>query len=430
MTKEIKRSKSFCVLPWIHNFVNLGGEYQVCCTSEEFDNHIKDENGNNFLVQEGTTVDKVMNSTYMKDLRLKMLNGELPDLCARCISTEDSNGYSRRQLENDNLSESIDQLIEDTSKDGSIPVKIIQADYRLGNVCNLQCRMCNPRATKKWVKDWKTVKEGLSDDHPKFLIDEYKNYYWYESDYLIKEFKSKSKDVTNLHFAGGEPFAAKQMIELLKHCVDSGQSQLISLSYNTNLTMLPPEILELWKQFKSVKILASIDAYGELNSYIRPPSKWDVIDRNLKFLDENYKEYNITEIIVSTTVQVHNILHLDQLFNYLSKFKFVIKIPNLIVLYYPVYLSSFILPIKLRKLAYVKLMTIAENTSDIVPDHYKYLHQSIKHCAKYLLSTDRECPKEVFENFVSFTRRFDTIRGLTLKDVNPELDYLVKLNTK
>ena len=38
--------KTFCVLPWIHRFTNIGGEIQVCCTSEEYNSsHVLDSNG-------------------------------------------------------------------------------------------------------------------------------------------------------------------------------------------------------------------------------------------------------------------------------------------------------------------------------------------------------------------------------------------------
>ncbi len=95
-----KCDKSFCVLPWIHSFVNLGGHYQVCCTGEEFNNFIRDENGEKFNIVDKPSLDSIMNSQYMKDFRLKLLSGELPRECMRCKITENSGGVSRRQIEN------------------------------------------------------------------------------------------------------------------------------------------------------------------------------------------------------------------------------------------------------------------------------------------------------------------------------------------
>lgn len=37
---------SFCVLPWLHRFVNLGGEVQLCCVAEEFNHSYIREDSN------------------------------------------------------------------------------------------------------------------------------------------------------------------------------------------------------------------------------------------------------------------------------------------------------------------------------------------------------------------------------------------------
>ena len=35
MSDKPSEKSPFCILPWIHSFVNSNGNYQVCCTSEE-----------------------------------------------------------------------------------------------------------------------------------------------------------------------------------------------------------------------------------------------------------------------------------------------------------------------------------------------------------------------------------------------------------
>jgi hypothetical protein len=136
---------SFCVLPWMQSFINLGGEYQVCCTGEEFNNYILDENGKRMNVADNLSEKDVMNSKYMKDFRLQLLMGEKPKECTRCILTENVGGVSRRNIENDQYQDMIEGLIDSTSEDGEIEPRIVHSDYRLGNVCNLECRMCGPR---------------------------------------------------------------------------------------------------------------------------------------------------------------------------------------------------------------------------------------------------------------------------------------------
>ncbi len=418
-----KFGKTFCVLPWIHSFINLGGEHQVCCTGEEFSNYILDENNKRMNVLDNKSVDDVMNSQYMKDFRLKLLAGEFPNACTRCAVTEKNDGISRRCIENDQYSELVEDLIEETKEDGEIDPKIIHSDYRLGNICNLKCRMCNPRATKKWIKDYSILSEDVLPQEFLSKIDSYKKSPWLDSEILTDDFRKKLPTMTRLHFGGGEPLYNPKMLEMLRISIEMGHAHKLTISYNTNLTILNNEILDLWKQFKSVKLLISIDGFGELNDYIRPPSKWGVIDKNLKFLDTHHADYNIEEIIVSTTVQINNVLHLDKLFNYLCDFSFVERCPNLIALYFPQQLSLITLPKPLTILAKFKIDSILEKIKkqDGVQE---YMIQNLRQIRESLKIRESQDPK-LFKKFVKFSREYDNANGLDLLSVNPEFEKFI-----
>ena len=87
-----------------------------------------------------------------------------------------------------------------------------------------------------------------------------------------------------------------QMIHALRICVDSGFAGGIDLSYNTNITLLPQGVAELWPQFKSVSLSCSIDGYGSLNEYIRRPSRWRDVDRHLHTLDAHFHDWNLLQV--------------------------------------------------------------------------------------------------------------------------------------
>ncbi len=418
-----KCDKSFCVLPWIHSFVNLGGHYQVCCTGEEFNNFIRDENGEKFNIVDKPSLDSIMNSQYMKDFRLKLLSGELPRECMRCKITENSGGVSRRQIENNEYAQIADDLISQTNEDGQIEFRTLHADYRLGNVCNLQCRMCNPRASRKWVNVYSYLSDELKQDNFTNNFDEYRKDPWLDSGYYLTEFKQKLSTLERLHFGGGEPLYNPHMNKVLRACVDEGRAKDIVLSYNTNLTILSNETLSLWKEFKEIKLLVSIDAYGELNNYIRYPSKWSDIDKNLKFLDENNKEFNISEIIVSTTVQVNNLVHLDKLFQYLEGFKFVKKCPNLIMLYFPSYLSPLVMPKKLLTIGFLKLQTLVHKLKE-QSDIEDYMIQNMEQMMSLIASILKK-DQYGFSEFVKFTREYDQNNSLDITLVNPEMKNFI-----
>ena len=418
-----KFGKTFCVLPWVHSFINLGGEHQVCCTGEEFDNYILDDNNKRMNVLDNKSVDDVMNSQYMKDFRLKLLAGEFPNACTRCAVTEESEGISRRCIENDEYSGLIDDLVQDTKDDGEITPRVVHSDYRLGNICNLQCRMCNPVATRKWIKDYRILSDDILPEDFLENIDNYKTNSWLDSSILLDDFRDKLPTMTRLHFGGGEPLYNPKMLEMLQICIEMGYAQQVTISYNTNLTILNDKILDIWKQFKSIKLLVSIDGFGELNDYIRSPSKWKIIDENLKYLDVHHADYNIDEIIVSTTVQMNNILHLDKLFNYLGDFNFVEKCPNLIALYFPQQLSFFILPKPLVYVAKLKIDSILERikTQEGIQEFMIQNLRQIRNSLNVRQSDDAH----LLQKFFKFSREYDEIHGLDMLKVNPEFEKFV-----
>ncbi len=410
--------KSFCALAWVHSFVNLGGEYQVCCTSEEFENNILDNNGNKINIMDGFEPSEIMNTNYMKELRLKMLEGKWDALCGRCLITEKNNGVSRRMIENKGYEDLIPSLLEATNTDGTINVDINSADYRLGNICNLQCRMCNPRSTLKWIDEWNEIKP----ENEKFAetnIEEFRSYDWFDRPELIKDFRLKAPTLKHLHFAGGEPLIVPQMRKILQECINSGNAKNITITYNTNLSVLPEKVIELWKHFRGVKLLISVDAVGDLNNYIRYPANWSDIDNNLKRIDKEHKELNIKEALISTTVQILNISRIDELVDYLAQFSFIMRVPNLINLHVPNYFQSTVLPENLKIKTTQKLLKLAEKAQGSVNETHRYLIDNIRQVVSFMNSEKNY--EERFPIFLKFQSDFDKKRNINLYDHCPEL---------
>lgn len=427
MTKlNDKAKKTYCPLAWTHSFVNQDGSYQVCCSSEEFDNFIRDEKGEKiFIDSEGQNHQTVMNSKFMKDLRVQMLNGEWPELCKRCEMTEEFGGHSRRNVEIKNYQNYEQEFLSSTATDGALKkIDIKSADYRLGNLCNLQCRMCNPRSTKLWISEWNEMKpdrEIFSDE----VMESYQNYNWIDDPILVKDFEDKAPTLEHIHFAGGEPLIVPQMSQILKKCIESGNAKNITITYNTNMTRLPKKVLELWKEFKAVKLLVSIDAVGELNHYIRYPAKWEHIDKNLKFIDEHHEEYNIQECMISSTVQILNVLRLEEMFDYLEQFKFIVPVPNLINLHIPTYFKTTTLPKELKLVASEKLLNLKTKYENNIPEWFRYLTDNIPQIVNFMNSYDG-FENNDFEEFIKYQTMYDNKKDLKLTDFYPEFTSLIK----
>ena len=421
--------KSFCVLPWIHTFVNNSGRYHVCCTGEFSNNEILDEAGNYLNVRQQLPVEAIVNSEHMKKIRKEMLSGIFPESCYVCKKAEDFGAFSRRMVENNAYQYLIDSLIENTDEDGSIEVKIKYADYRTGNTCNLKCRMCDLLASSKWENDFiDTVTGIVSIPHWDAIISDYKTLSLNDQDFVFKDLQNKEKHIERIHFGGGEPLISKSMLDILEYCIQNGTASHICLSYNTNLTLLPKKILECWSYFKEVKIMASIDGVGIVNDYIRSPSVWADIDQNLKFLDKNHEKYNIKEVLISTTVQVNNILHLHKLYEYLATFDFIVKLPNLVLLEHPFYLDISMLPKDLKKNA-IRLLNFILMSYIPKEESQSSLASGLIKCITAMkVPVPDHTLNKLQSSFREFTKRYDQKQGLDAFKVNPELYFLFDEN--
>ena len=120
-------------------------------------------------------------------------------------------------------------------------------------------------------------------------------------------------NVERFMFAGGEPLLCRQHFEFLSAGLPWRFPGVISS--HINATTLPAQIYETWPQFRSVRLVISLDGFGAVNEFIRYPTKWDALYRNLTMLDERAEELNIREMGFNTTVQAYNVLSLPELFD-------------------------------------------------------------------------------------------------------------------
>lgn len=419
-------SPTFCALAWLHRFTNIGGEVQLCCVSEEYNSDLLDENGIKMNLDRVQDDEVIMNSQWMKDLRLEMLKGKWPSYCERCRLTEEGGGFSRRQFENAANSRFITKLVNDTRPDGSINVRVRSVDFRLGNLCNLACRMCNPRSSSKWVRDWLKIDQdwfGKTDQE----LDQYRRYNYYKNPKVWENFKKQVPYLRHLHFAGGEPMIVPQMVEALKICIDSGNSGNMSLTYNTNVMVLPDEVKELWQKFGYVRIYASIDAFGKLNDYIRYPSKWDIISRNLEDLEANFDKYHLRQVLVMSTVQAYNITQVGDLFTYLREnFERITPVPHLINLHHPYHYRTQILPPELKTLARERLMehkALAKEKMLSIPRMHRFMFylEAMDEAVHFMESEDRQ---DLLPQFLRAALSKDRFRDESLFDLLPEFEVL------
>jgi organic radical activating enzyme len=272
-----------CILPWIHLEVRPNGRYSPCCVYQ-----------GSFI---SSSPEGFWNSERMTELRRAHAAGEQAPGCEKCWRLEKAGIESKREVDNRRFlafQERIDQPIQE-------PVYL---DLKLGNICNLKCRICNPSSSNSWALE--NLKfEGKNSRQVKIGK-------WVEQDYEFWGYLQRiSHQIVHIDFTGGEPFLIAWHWKFLHDCVESGISKDISLHYNTNGTIFPPNFY-LWSEFKSVEVMVSIDDIGARFEYQRYPALWSEVEKNL----QSFQDLSYAHVTVCTTVNILNIHNLPAILNW------------------------------------------------------------------------------------------------------------------
>jgi MoaA/NifB/PqqE/SkfB family radical SAM enzyme len=417
-------SKNLCILPWIHRFTNEQGYHQVCCTAIG-DNLLRDAHGSALHVSDNLTDGELLNSPDLKAIRVAMLNNEWPATCERCRRTEEAGSTSFRQHVNTQFGHWTEGALSQTAQDGTIGEPHVRyADIRLGNACNLTCRMCGPWASRLWA-DHHNQLQPARYQLPIAHLESLRTNNWVKRQPVQWLIEQCLPSVDALHFAGGEPLIIPEMLEALETCVRAGRASQIDLSYNTNITVIPEQVTRLWPQFRSVSLICSVDGFGKVNEYIRRPSKWSDIDRNLQRLDRHFDEWRLRFVGFNTTVQVYNVLQLGELFEYLaSGFRNVASVPQLMALYHPSYLSIRNLPARAKAIARERLLAARAEAELRVSEKLQPLLRSIDGVLAYMEEDSRS---RDFADFLYFSERSDREFGESWRTACPELSRALQM---
>lgn len=316
---EAKKGQSFCVLPFIHSATLTDGSIPLCCVSKSSSKIDLNE----------STMEDYWNSSYVKDIRRKMLQGEQIKDCSRCYEEEKSGYRSHRLIENkaweEKLGEkSLSDILSKVDGSGHTEQGIVSVDLRLGNTCNLQCVMCRPQDSSKWKSATPNLLRELSE---RKLSEEWreknniniKKFEWYKNVNFWEHLKSCLPTLRELIIGGGEPMLIKEHLEFIKFCVKSGEAQHIHLRYHTNMTVFPEEMIPYWSQFERVEFFASIDGMGEVADYVRYPSVWKDVKANLLKVDQLGDNVWLRLLY---SVHALNIKHLPEFLKWVNNQKF------------------------------------------------------------------------------------------------------------
>ena len=287
-------SKTFCILPWIHTYVNPDGSVLPCCIGD-YSQHL----GN---VQQDKVVE-IWNSEKYQTMRQKMLTGERCTECVACYNNEDAGVKSFRQHVNEEYAEFIP-----SATDTSPPMNLKYLDVRWSNICNFKCRTCSSTYSSSWATE--DNKHGA--DKKVFIFAG-----GVSNDDLYSQFEPYLGTVKEIYFAGGEPLLTDKHYDILDKLIATGNTD-IKLRYSTNLSSLTykqKNIVDYWNKFSRVIVYVSLDSWGERAEYIREGTEWQTIEQNIKFVKANAPSVYLG---VSSVVSAFNVATLPEFLYYLN----------------------------------------------------------------------------------------------------------------
>jgi MoaA/NifB/PqqE/SkfB family radical SAM enzyme len=396
--------KTFCALPFHQMTVMNDGKVRLCCRSGV---NLTAEGRD--LSLDDATLGQIWNSDHLRSVRRRMLSGLDVEDCVQCYATEAAGATSLRQVMNAFFSGRLDaagdeELLKKTEgsldSGGNMPFPS-GLHLWLGNHCNLKCRMCSPMFSSRIAADqvhaaWFSGQNGASV------------YGWQEV--VFEEISQHAKCVKLIQFSGGEPFIHRTFRDILRKLVESRDAAHIELYITTNGMTHSGELSSLLAHFSSVELGISVDGLGALQEYIRFPSEWDALKRNIFSFQKDK-----IPISIRPTAQAYNAFGLLDLARWCDTNGIRLVLDN--VLWSPEFLSFDMLPDRVIRKA--------------LQDWEQYLETECREDNRWHVQTvvsalrrPRVAPDmlTVLQNqFIRFTNDLDESRGQSFAAACPEL---------
>ena len=316
---DLKNSKTFCMLPYMHIYGSAGGDMVPCCEAQETP-----------LNNPGETALESWNNENYKELRRALAKDERPERCAVCWHNEDSGIVSnRQQWEKDNWNTFADKIsVNDDYSVNNAPYWI---ELKVSNFCNLKCIMCSTHSSYKRVADLDILKKYQADGYETRLLR--------PTDLFasLNEWPELWDTVHTLQFTGGEPIINKEHYDLLEG-IPQHLKHKIKLRYASNLSYIKfkkYDLVKIWSEFKHVNIKVSMDGVGDVYNYIRQDGNWDTVYNNMLALND----IEGIDVAAGITVQAHNIYQMPEFYQFWKESPVDLKFITANILQTPNYLS-------------------------------------------------------------------------------------------
>lgn len=278
MNSTAKPSNNFCMAPWVHTYLSPQTERRMCCASREpaqnFQQYIDTKSGTGKYIP--ITLEQHWNNDHMRSVRQRMLAGQQLPECEVC-NNKLLNTSVYRDYFNSLFGHKWQQVMEQTTADGTTSMKPVSWDYRFSNLCNFKCRMCGDMLSSSW--------EAEQRQHNMIQWDNPQNH-WMKPDVrsTIAEFQDSVVEqefaqaveehrVEEIYWVGGEPLMYDQHWKYMQRIIELGDGPNVYARYNTNLSRTSLRNVNLFtnilSHLRDWQVCASLDGTGAIGEYIR-----------------------------------------------------------------------------------------------------------------------------------------------------------------
>jgi radical SAM protein with 4Fe4S-binding SPASM domain len=243
-------SNFYCAAPWRGLHINPRGDVKTCCAG----------NPNMLGNLNSQTIEQVLNSDLMAEIRTSLAKGQAHDYCSNCVKAERFGADSERQWHN-NVNPNFDY-----STAGNQYHYPVIVDVRWNTTCNFSCNYCDPSASSKWAQ-LKQVpfKSGT------------RPYYEQVCDFL----EQHHAHIHEVALVGGEPLLLPENERLLDVIPDTA---IVTLITNLNVDLQNNKIFRKLAKRSRVGWSMSFDNIADRFEYVRYGGDWAMLQENLKII--------------------------------------------------------------------------------------------------------------------------------------------------
>ena len=395
--------ENFCVLPWISLEASPIGTVRPCCLARD---EIKDHTGEKVRLG-SRSLDKIRRSPDMQTLRDQFLAGQRPSTCDRCWQEEDSGRTSKRM----HSLQRLQPVIKDQHWDPE-PKELMFLDLKLGNICNLKCRICGSWSSSSYATEEIQFLPPGSDRKSSYHYQMLRQGAWPRNEPAFWQDIERYLDhIRYIEFTGGEPFMITEHFDLLRTFVDRGIANQVEIHYNTNGTHWPAHAENLWREFRHVEIAFSIDDVGTRFEYQRHGARWDQVQQNLQRAQKFRDRSNNVTLQVCCTINILNVLYLGEVANWIDEQKFDFVYWNM-----------------LHDAPHWNIRCLPHYAREYVANVLQWAKVSECHRAEFQRAVQfmRDGAPGDLTQTITAIRELDTRRGESLEQVAPALAYIIR----